>query len=183
MVRPAELRCSACPRTLRPMRARGPRPARQPCGRPIDCRTRAPPHPRPAQVHTLPRARTVPAGRCARALCLSSARDHVLGLSAPRSILAPHTLCLTLITLYRLLSGLPRPNRRKPLGAVVAERCSSRIEDGARLVTVQQSSSRHRLALPEGISLYGVDRRHEVRTRAQTLALLAPPALRGVARC
>lgn len=119
------LRCSACPRTLRPMRARGPRPAGRPCDRPIDCRTRAPPHRRPAQVHTLPRARTVPARRCARALCLSSARDHVLGLSAPRSILAPHTLCLTLITLSRLLSGLPRPNRRKPLGAVVAERCAA----------------------------------------------------------
>ena len=154
------LRCSACPRTLRPMRARGPRPAGRPCGRPIDCRARAPPHRRPAQVHTLPRARTVPARRCARALCLSSARDHVLGLSAPRSILAPHTLCLTLITLSRLLSGLPRPNRRKPLWAQWWRSAAAQQQDrGWRLVTVQQSSSRHRLALPAGIYVYGIDRR------------------------
>ena len=54
----------------------------------------APPARPPRQVHTLPRARTAPPPLPDAALCLFSARVHVHGLRAPRSISARHALRL-----------------------------------------------------------------------------------------
>ena len=84
----------------------------------------------------------------------------------------------------RARSPQPKPSLHSlshgVLGACAGGRLQSSAGTGWRLVTVLQSLSRHRFALPTGNNFSGINRRHEVRIRAQTLAHpcpASPPAM------